>query len=558
MTSEPPDRESKQRSAAADLVAVLFDEGVSHLFLNPGMQVAPLREALSEAQAAGLPHPKPVLCAHEHVALSAAHGHHLLGAGPEAVMVHVEGGNMNLDTALENAHRDHVPVTVFSSRPLDDGRRGAGLHDDCGPEERQPPAARPSRRGSGKWATEVTGGRELGTLVRRAFQIARAEPSGPAYVTLPREMLRQPAGRPSRRLPPPRPPAPDATALEEMAELLAAAEAPIIIAGRVGRNLAAMTSLARLAETLAAPVIDFRHHVNLPANHALNGGLEGREFVLQADAILLLDVELPCLPGLGPLPAEPWLLQIDIDCLKPSVAGWTYPIEIAITADTALALPRLDSLLADRLSSRGRKVQERRRHVEEALNTLRQGWRQRATSEEPEELPDAMLAELNQALPEDAVVLEEAAASTDAVLRQVERPPGHFFRLATSGSGWSIGAALGARVARPTQPVVALCDETAFNFGLPAAAFWSAHRAEAAFLTVVLNRSYRRPPRQVGSRPTSRPAVHAESDVVTVARACGAEGRSVDHPSEVADAVERLLAMTRDGVCAVLELQLPA
>ena len=65
------------RTAAAELVAVMYDEGVSHLFVNPGMHTAPLRQALAEAGAAGLPHPTPVLCVHEHVALCAAHGHHL-------------------------------------------------------------------------------------------------------------------------------------------------------------------------------------------------------------------------------------------------------------------------------------------------------------------------------------------------------------------------------------------------------------------------------------------------------------------------------------------------
>src|SRR5215831_850354 len=81
---------SEMRTAAAELVTMLQDEGISHLFVNPGMHAAPLREALTEAEAAGLPHPQPVLCVHEHVALSAAHGHFLVSGGPQAVMVHVE------------------------------------------------------------------------------------------------------------------------------------------------------------------------------------------------------------------------------------------------------------------------------------------------------------------------------------------------------------------------------------------------------------------------------------------------------------------------------------
>jgi acetolactate synthase I/II/III large subunit len=564
------------RTAAADLVTILTDEGVSHLFVNPGMHTAPLREALDGAAIEGIPHPEPVPCVHEHVALSAAHGHHLAGGGPEAVMIHVEGGPLNVSSAVENLKRARVPVVVFSAESEAVARGAANGQ----PAEAHPlSAGRNDAQGGihgGKWDTSVPSGAELGRHVRRAFQIARADPAGLTHLSLRREALREAAGKPSRRLLPPRPPAPDPAALEEMAELLAAAEAPLIIAGRVGRQLSSVPCLARLAETLAAPVADFRNYVNLPPQHPLNLGLEARDFLPRADAILLLDVEMPCLPGLGTLPAQAWLLQIDLDCLKATMPGWAYPMEIALTADTGPALAHLDSLLADRLTGRRRQIQERRAKIENAVQAARQAWRARATSDDPAMLPDAMLAELNQALPEDALVLEELAANSEAALRQIERPPGQFFRRTESKPGWSIAAALGARLARPNQPVVALCDDDAFNFGLPTAAYWSAHRVGAPFLTVVFNRRGYRGPRPATrptrpTRPSRRTAVdqagsngsagsatlEPESDVMAVARACGAEAEIVERPRDVAGAVERLLACTRDGVCGVLDVRLP-
>lgn len=560
---------SATRTAAADLVTILTDEGVSHLFVNPGMHTAPLRQALDGAAIEGIPHPEPVPCVHEHVALSAAHGHHLAGGGPEAVMVHVEGSALNVGSAVENLKRARVPVVIFT----------ADAESPAGPAANgQPAGGLPLTAGiqGGKWATSAPSGTELGRHVRRAFQIARAEPAGLTHISLRREALREAAGKPSRRLLPPRPPAPDPSALEEMAELLAAAAAPLIIAGRVGRNLSSVPCLARLAETLAAPVADFRNYVNLPPQHPLNIGLEASDFLQRADAILLLDVEMPCLPGLGTLPAQAWLLQIDLDCLKASMPGWAYPMEIALTADTGPALAHLDSLIADRLVGRRRQVQERRTRIEDAVKAARQGWRARATSGEPAMLPDAMLAEVNQALPEDALVLEELALNSAAALRQIERPPGQFFRRTESKPGWSIAAALGARLARPNQSVVALCDDDAFNFGLATAAYWSAHRVGAPFLTVVFNRRGYHGPRPATrptrpTRPSRRTAVdhpgsngatgsatlEPESDVMAVARACGAEAEIVEHPRDVAGAVERLLACTRDGLCGVLDVRLP-
>jgi len=188
--------------------------------------------------------------------------------------------------------------------------------------------------------------------------------------------------------------------------------------------------------------------------------------------------------------------------------------------------------------------------VEALLLARRQAWQGRAASDEAEDLADGVLAELQRALPDDALVLEEANASGGSALRQMERPPGQFFRAASRSPGWSVGAAMGARLARPGQPVVALCDDSAFAYGLPTAAFWSAHRVGASFLSVVLDWSGR----QV--RPGTRRTMD-ESEVVSVARASGAETAVITQPSQVAAAVERLLAATRDGVCAVLDARLP-
>jgi acetolactate synthase I/II/III large subunit len=530
------------RTAAAELVAILYDEGVSHLFVNPGMHTAPLRQALAEADASSLPHPQPVLCVHEHVAVSAAHGHHLAGGGPQAVMLHVESGRLNPGGAVQNAQRDQVPVAIFCGGGAECRSLLTDQPDQNGPAESSLLGA------ASKWAVDLSRGGDLSTLIRRAFQIARAAPAGPTHVALPIDLLRQGVPHSSRRLPPPRIPAPDMGALEEMAELLASAESPVIVAGRVGRHVASVHQLARLAETLGAPVIDFRNHVNLPPGHPLNAAMDGRDLLAKADAILLLDADAPCMPGLGTLPPLAWLLQIDTDCLKADVPGWVCPIEIAITADTQLALPPLVTLLNDRLATRQRQVQDRRHRVERELKGARASWRDRANSTQPGDLADAVLAELDRWLPEDTVIVEEAAAGLGSTLRQLDRPPGHVYRCLAANPGWSLGAALGARLARPSQPVVAICDETAFASALPAAAFWSAHRGASPFLTVVLD--------QTGHRQ-GRPAVEPEQDVVAVAKASGAEAAVVTSASEVAEAVERLLATTRDGVCTVLDVRLP-
>ena len=524
---------------------MLQDEGISHLFVNPGIYTAALRAALTEAEAVGQPHPQPVLCVHEHVALSAAHGHYLVSDAPQAVMVHIESGRLKLEIVAEHAQRCRVPVTVFY------GDTGSWNGMELQPPRLPPPVkSEPGLLASTcKWAADLTHGGEPGVLVRRALQISRSDPAGLSRVALPVELLGRPAGPPSRRLPAPKPPAPDLAALDEMASLLATAEWPLIIAGRVGRHVASVQHLARLAETLGAPVVDIRNNVNLPPGHPLNAGRDARDLVDRADAILMLDVDLPGVPGLGPLPGRAWLLQIDVDCVKADRAGWNRPVEVAITADTEVALPQLLTLLGDRLLTRQRRVEDRRARVQRSLRSRHDSWRERAASREPEYRADAILAEINRWLPEDSIILEEVIVGFGSSVRQLERQPGHLFRECGPSPGWSIDAALGAQLGRPAQPVVAVCDDTAFATAAPDAAFWSAQRAGAPFLTVVLDRrDSRLPARGAGG----------EQDVAALAGASGAEVAIVSSPGQVAETLERLLAATRDGVCSVMDVRLPA
>src|SRR5215469_14736007 len=120
--------------AAAELTTTLADEGVQHLFINPGTDTAPVQEALAAARANGTRHPRAVLCTHEFVALSAAMGHYFASGTPQAVMVHVDAGTLNLGGALANAQRNRVPAVIFAGRtpytisPDVPGHRDAGIH----------------------------------------------------------------------------------------------------------------------------------------------------------------------------------------------------------------------------------------------------------------------------------------------------------------------------------------------------------------------------------------------------------------------------------------------
>lgn len=557
--------------AAAELVATLADEGVQHLFINPGTDTAPVQEALAAARTGGTPSPRAVLCTHEFVALSSAMGHHFVTGTPQAVMVHVDAGTLNLGGAWHNAQRNRLPVVVFAGRsPYTTASEIPGHRDSPIHWQQEQLDQQAIARAFGKWFMEVPRGRELGPIVRRAFQVTQSDPRGPAYVTLPREALMEPGGASlTRRLAPPRRAAPDPSGLTDMARALAGAQHPVIITNRTGARPDAVASLVEIAELLGAPVLDQRDRVNFPSRHPLYGGDAAADLLATADVVLLLDSEVPWIPALAAPPAGATVLQIDIDPAKATMPLWSYPVDLALTADTFVALP----LLAAELRSLAGHAQqarwtERREQVTGLLAQIRQGWDSFAGSDDPAAAPHAMMQALNKVLPPRAIVLEEAVTARSALIRQIDREPGSFFDTGSPALGWAIGGAMGVKLARPDAPVFAVCGDGSFGFGVPTAAFWSAHRAGAPFIAVILNNSSYRASRlpvgrlypggageQEGSFPEAD--LSPAPDYVGLATAYGGGGRVVSTTAELADAVEYCLALEADGRCAVLDVRLP-
>jgi acetolactate synthase-1/2/3 large subunit len=556
--------------AAAELTETLADEGVQHLFINPGTDTAPVQEALAAARTAGTPHPRAILCTHEFVALSAAMGHYFASGTPQAVMVHVDAGTLNLGGALHNAQRNRVPAVIFAGRspyatsPEIPGHRDAVIHWQQEQLDQQA-----ILRAFGKWTMEVPRGRNLGLIVRRAFQIAQTDPRGLAYVTLPREALMENGGSGlARRLRPPYPAAPDPVALAEVAGTLARAQRPLIVTGRTGASPEAVASLVEVAELLGCPVLDQRDRINFPAAHPLSAG-DDSGLLASADVVLLLDSEVPWIPALASPPADATVLQIDADPVKATMPTWSYPVEMALTADTALALPLLAEELRQLTTpAREGHWRERRDEVTARLAEIRAQREALARSAEPGAAADVMLHALNRALPPDAIVLEEAVTNRGAVLRQIAREPGFFYGTGSPALGWGVAGAMGVKLARPESAVISICGDGAFNFGVPTAAIWSAHRAGAPFIAVILNNRAYRASRLPVQRLYPKGAADAEgtfpeTDLAPapsypdLARAYGGDGAVVRDAAEVPAALEQCLAAVAGGRCAVLDIQLP-
>jgi amino acid adenylation domain-containing protein len=484
----PPDRRGETASDA--FVEHLNANGVDCIFINPGSDVAPIQESIAKFDAQGRRAPQLILCPHESVALAAAHGYFMVTGRPQVVLVHADVGTLNLGANLHNAQRGRAGVVICAgTAPRTVAARSRSMdwiqaqNDQAGTLERFV-----------KWHHEVTSPDDLGPAIERAFHVAGAEPTGPVYVTLPKDVLEQPAKAPAAeavRPPDAAAPASHAAHLEQAAQWLIEAERPLILAAYAGRNPETVAPLIRLAEALAVPVVEWRHRVNFPSSHPLHLGFSAFPYAAEADCILILDHDVPWVPAQGQPSPACRVIQLDIDTDKRDMPVWGFPVNLSIEADSSQALPALVEIVERRLTAADRsRIDTRRRGVSADHEALRSGWRQRAldlAARQPIATEWAARC-LGQCVDEQTVIVSEAVSNNPALWHHLNLDlPGTYYQSLGSGLGWGLGAAVGAKLAAPSKTIVCTVGDGSWGFGSPIVAYWVAERYRTPFLTVMLN-----------------------------------------------------------------------
>src|SRR5438874_12186533 len=258
------------RTGAEAIFQLLVACGVEYVFLNPGTDTAPIQEALVALAADGEAVPTLVPCLYENVAMAAAHGYFLVTRRPQLVVVHVDVGTQNLGGNVHDAMRGQAGVLILAGRaPYTLDGSVPGGRDRSIQWQQDVPDQIGIVRGYTKWAHELTRVDTLHQLIPRAVQIAASEPSGPVYMTAGREVLMQPPDGNSvdlsmaRRSRPLVTPAGDPRALEQLADWLSEAEAPLAVVGNVGRHPETVQPLVELAERIGMRIADTHGPLNV-------------------------------------------------------------------------------------------------------------------------------------------------------------------------------------------------------------------------------------------------------------------------------------------------------
>ena len=530
-------------------LALLKQEGVELLFGNPGTTELPLMDAL--AVETGL---RYVLGLQEAAVMAMADGYAQASGKLAVANVHVAPGLGNALGMLYDAQKAQAPILLT-----------AGQHDQSFNFSEPilwadlPTIARPFV----KWSAEVRRIEDLPRAVHRAAKTALAPPTGPVFLSLPADVLNAEAeldlGAPTRIAAGLRG---DRGAIEAAAALLAKAERPLIIAGDVVAQRRAHAELVALAELLGAPVYaeGIANTASFPSSHPLFRGAMVRlapairAILQQHDALLSVggDLFTLSLPSeVDPMPPGLAIIHLDVD---PWEIGKNYAAKTAILGDPKASLPELTQLLAERLGGEGRaRAQNRRQAVQKTIAAEREALVAKARAEAAKSpiRPLALLEALGAVLPRDAVVIEESISSSPG-LRQLVRSddPQSFFGLRGGGIGWGLPAAIGAKLALPDRPVVALIGDGSAMYTCQA--LWSAAHDKVGVVFVILNnRSYRilkqrtnamkgfaaQTDRYVGMDLTDPPV-----DYVGLARSLGVKGARTAALGEAVDLVRQALA----------------
>ena len=548
-------------STAEAYLELLAARGVEYLFANAGTDFAPIIEAYARRTALGLAAPRPLTVPHETTAVAMAHGHAMVSGRPQAVMVHVTVGTANALGGIMNAARANAPIFFTAGRtPITEGgslaSRDRPIHwaqesFDQGAIVRE----------FVKWDYELRTPAQLETVVDRALALARTEPAGPVYLTLPREVL-------GERLDgfeyadPPRvtPAAPWVAAPEVVAEAaswLAAARTPIVVTKAVGRDPRAVPALQALAEAAGLPIFSeqFQTFLNFPHDHPLHAGFDAGVGLDEADLVLVVESEAPWYPRLKAPRPEARVIQIGADPLFSRYPVRGFAADLALGGHPHLTLTAL-AAAAGGLVDRG-QVRERAAHWAAHHRRQREAWAHRAeASAAARPIEMTWVSRCVGAVVDDHTLLVNEY-DLDMTQVPLSRPGSYFASSPAGGLGWGLGAALGAKLADPDRTVIACVGDGSYIFGAPTAAHFVARAYGIPILVVVFNnRAWNAVKRAVHSFAPDGWAARADTmalsdldpspDYELVCRASGGHAERVEDPAALPEALARALRSVRE------------
>jgi benzoylformate decarboxylase len=379
------------------------------------------------------------------------------------------------------------------------------------------------------------------------------------FISLPGDVLEQEAdlhlGAPTRVDAHMRP---TDAALEKLAARLLAASNPAILAGHELGVHGAFAEAAELAELLGAGVFHqtVPYAAQFPSEHpACLGALTRNQKAVRAalepfDLLLCLGADLLRMSVYSPVDPLPEGMPVIHVSEREWELGKNHPTELALQANVKETLSALLPLVRARRSAAAAAQAAQRLASLAPRHWSAQRDRARvAALEAAEETPidpKFLMLRIAEALPCEAVVLEEALTASLTLPALVpQRDPQSYYGLASGGLGFALPGAVGAALALPGRPVVAVVGDGSSLYGIQA--LWTAAHLKLPVTYVIANnRSYRILKERLVSMRKSERFVgmdlrDPEIDFVSLARSMGVAAQRVADPQGLAPALREAM-----------------
>lgn len=525
---------------------LLLDEGVTHLFGNPGTTELALMEAVPN-----YPSLKYVLGLQESVVLGMADGFARATGQLVACNLHCTPGLGHAMGALYNAKFSGSPIIVTAGQY----EIGYGLTE---PLLYEPlvPIAEPLV----KWAVEVQRADDLPRIVRRAAKVALTPPMGPVFISLPGSVLDETVtagfGSPSRIS---RDVRPGEGLLKQLSSRILQSQRPVIIAGKELADRDAFAEASALAEMIGAPVYaePVPYNTRFPAEHPNHMGDLSRnqplvrEILSHYDLLICLGADLLRMSPYSPV--EP--LPTGMPAIHLTERSWelgkNFATEIAVCADVKATLCVLNEEL-ERTAPVSYRAEASIRNA--ALAEKNWGAKRakkvasiRVLASETVVHQDYLMWRISELIPTEAIVVEEALTSAPALAATLRvADPRSYYGLASGGLGFGVPGAVGVSLAHPKRRVVAILGDGSSMYSIQA--LWTAanQRLPITFI-IVNNQSYRIiKERLLALRGTDRfVAMDMKDppiDFVQVGRGLGLDAHSVSETKDLDEALSTALS----------------
>jgi thiamine pyrophosphate-dependent acetolactate synthase large subunit-like protein len=538
--------------------------GVPYIALNPGASYRGFHDSI--VNYLGNERPQMLLCLHEESAIAIAQGYAKVTGTAMAAAVHSNVGLMHGTMAVFNAWCDRMPVVILGATgPVDAVKRRPWI--DWIHTARDQGAL---VRGYTKWDDQPASPIAAREAILRGTWIANTAPCGPVYINLDAGMQEEKLAEPvspidTQRYLPPVASAPDAAAIKQAAKLLQDAKQPVILAGRVSRDLDAWNARIKLAERLNAKVVtDLKIGASFPTDHHLHAGAPGgtvlspeaADAVRSADVILSLDwVDVAgCFKSVGGTIAAK-VVQVTVDHHLHN--GWSMdyqglpPVDVFLACTPDAAVPAL-------------------------IDALGPGKPRPVTAQKAEPFKaagdkltvDHLSQALRRAIGDRPCSLTHISLSWNGASWPFRHPLDYLGSDGGGGVGGGPGISVGAALALKGSGrlPVAVCGDGDFLMGVTA--LWTAAHYKIPLLVVVANnRSFfndelhqervaRMRNRPVENRWVGQRISEPDIDLASMARAQGAVGFGpVTAIGDLAATFDKAIAAVEGGAVAVVDVR---